>query len=466
MKKFLTVLLALMMLTSLAVFPTAAEGEDPLGGDMTLIGYQVSAAPTSSDANDNYYALRLVAAHANISGYSRFGYNVTVKYTAAGTEQTKTLSEPIMSGTVYQELNANNGDKIDLSSYDAEYFSAVEIIDIPMSAGDLTVTVTPIVEYDGARGRVSGTPITFTHDFTTLTTMTFNIHNWNTSDAHLERIKLAIKASYPDVIGFQEMSNFKGFEWVDRLLADTELDGTYAYLGVSRDDSTREQAPIFYNTKKFELVEWGTRWLYCEHDVDCTSTDCKGETTSGSFERTGIFDVDDGVYYRVMTYAKLKCKDDPNKIVVFLNTHLETASYNPLSKGYASRQVQSKQIDYILNFAKDFTDAGIPVILTGDLNAGVGTDVLNDIDAANFMRAETESLKTEGSEANLSSSGYVYTDERNKTKNPYTGIDHIFIHAQNCYFLKYTFCEQVYEVNGVSEYPSDHIPRIAEYALY
>ena len=454
------------MLISLAVFSTSAEVEDPLGRDMTIIGYQVSATPTSSDTNNNYYALRLVATHTNISNYSRFGYNVTIKYTAGGTEQTLTLSKPIMSGTVYKELSANNGDVIDLSNYDAEYFSAVEIIDIPMSADDLTITVTPTVVYIGERGAVDGTPVTFTHNFTTLTTMTFNIHNWNKSDAHLQRIKLAIKNSYPDVIGFQEMSNFTGFAWVDRLLADTELDSTYAYLGVSRDDSTREQAPIFYNKNKFDLVEWGTRWLYCEHGVNCDSTDCKGKTTSGSFEREGIFDVDDGVYYRVMTYAKLRCKDDPNKVVVFLNTHLETAGYNPLSTGYVSRQVQSKQIDYILNFAKDFTDAGIPVVLTGDFNAGVGTEVLNDIADADFVRAETESLKNEGSEENLSSSGYVYTDERNKAKHPFTGIDHIFIHAQRCYFLKYTFCEEVYEVNGVSEYASDHIPRIAEYALY
>lgn len=462
MKKILTVLLALMMLTSLAVFPTAAEGEDPLSGDMTIIGYQVSAAPTSSDANDNYYALRLVAAHANISGYSRFGYNVTVKYTAAGTEQTKTLSEPIMSGTVYQELNANNGDKIDLSSYDAEYFSAVEIIDIPMSAGDLTVTVTPIVEYDGARGRVSGTPVTFTHDFTTLTTMTFNIHNWNTSDAHLERIKLAIKDSYPDVIGFQEMSNDSTKLWVDKLMADADIGATYASFGEPCGDFTGEQCAIFYNKSEFDLVEEksGTRWLWCEHGVTCNVDGCTGSETAGNFPSAS-----DTTYYRIMTYATLRCKGDGSKVFTFINTHLDLSYYADDEYGYFT--VQNKQIDYILSFAQSFINQGIPVILVGDFNPEEGSDVLNDIDDAGFKRAETESVKAEGSEDYdyLKSKGH-YTDEHGTEKYPISGYDHIFIHAQSCYFLKYTFCEQVYEVNGVSEYPSDHIPRIAEYALY
>lgn len=300
-----------------------------------------------------------------------------------------------------------------------------------------------------------------------ITTMTFNIHNWNRSEAKLERLKLAIKQTYPDVIGFQEMSNFKGFAWVDRLLADTELDGTYAYLGVSRDDSTREQAPIFYNKNKFDLVDWGTRWLYCEHGVNCTCADCKGETTPGSFERVGIFDVDDGVYYRVLTYAKLRCKEVPNCVAVFFNTHLEIGSYNPCNKGYTAGQVQNKQIGYILNLAKEFTDAGYPVIMTGDFNAEVGSEALNQIANAGFVRAAAKALKTEGSEGyeHFKSLGH-YTDERGRQKIPCSGIDHIFIHAPSCQILKYTYCEQLYTVNGVTEFASDHVPRIAEYTLH
>lgn len=458
MKRILAILLSALMLTSLAVFSAAGEAAS---SDMTVVGYQVSSKPTGADAADTYYALRLIAAHANIVGYSSFGYDVTVGYTDLdGKAVTKTLTEPKMSNTVYKKLNAGADGEIQAETYNVEYISAIEITDIPTSAGDLTVTVTPIVVYNDARGRTEGTPQTFTHDLT-VTTMTFNIHNWDTDAAHLKRIKQSVKSTYPDVIGFQEMSNQAGYKWVDQLLADTDIAATYAYFGQSCGDSTGEQCAIFYNKNKFELVEdeSGTRWLYCAHGVTCTKSDCMGSTVAGNFEST------ETTYYRVMTYVTLRYKSDPAKELVFINTHLDL--YTFAASAYGNSAVQNKQIDYILNFAKTLTDAGTPVILMGDFNARdqafgtlfvtPGSTVFSEIEDAGFVRAEDASAKIEGGEV----TGY---NGEGKKMSP--GIDHIFIHAQSLYLLKYTFCDDKIEVNGVADYPSDHIPRIAEYAFW
>ncbi len=279
-----------------------------------------------------------------------------------------------------------------------------------------------------------------------MTTMTFNIRNWDKSEGHLYRIKQMILQYKPDVIGFQEMSNRSGYEWVNKLLADSAIADLYAHIGEDRKDSTGEQCAIFYRKDTFTLVKGETRWLYCTHGINCTSTDCKGETNPGRFE--GI-SYSASEHFRIMTYARLKRISD-GKEITFINTHLELGS-----ETYLGVNKQTKQIDYVLNLAKELTDKGETVVITGDFNATLNSAACKKILQAGFQCAEKESENFVGQEL---ADGEKYLSEN---KYMATKIDHIFVSSPSCYFETYTYCDQKIEYAGVEDYASDHIPRIA-----
>ncbi len=281
---------------------------------------------------------------------------------------------------------------------------------------------------------------------TQMTTMTFNIRNWDTSYNHLQRIKFVIKENTPDVIGFQEMSNNAGFEWVDKLLSDLVIAATYGYLGKSRADSTGEQTCIFYRKDKFTVVESNTRWLYCTHGIKCTSTECMGEDTAGNFSN-------DLQYKRIFTYARLKRICD-GKVMTFINTHLETSSVT-----YRDVKVQTKEIDYILNFARGLTEKGETVVMTGDFNCQLGDAACVKVLNAGFQSAERMSPNKVGKEL---PKGAIYSAGNLEMSRM---IDHIFIFSPNCFFETYTYCDEKINIRGELDYPSDHIPRIATYIV-
>lgn len=318
-----------------------------------------------------------------------------------------------------------------------------------------------------------------------LSTMTFNIHCWVRSDDHLERMAKVLLFKKPDVVGFQEMSNAAHSRWIDRMMAFPGIADLYGYVARSRGDGTGETTAIFYNKNKFTPVEGYVRWLYCDHGINCTCPDCKGMTVAGCFEdvNEGCTADNDGpdknakdangqdIYYRIVTYAKLKRIED-GKEFVFLNTHVDTHIFSPNGK-YATYQLQNKQIEYLLNFAKDHIDAGMPVILTGDFNARVGWGVIDRIMNAGFVRAEDIAERTWGGEVVIKeengkqiqhpSYNFYYTNHMHNRVRPCVGIDHVFIHTpEKCRVRTYEFCDQpIVASNGIAEFPSDHIPRIA-----
>lgn len=281
---------------------------------------------------------------------------------------------------------------------------------------------------------------------TQMTTMTFNIRNWDTSGSHLQRIRYIILNSTPDVIGFQEVSNKSGYAWIDKLMGDSVIAATYGYVGESCQDSTGQWTPIFYRKDKFTLVETDTRWLYCTHGIKCTSTECMGEDTAGNFSNNLE-------YRRIFTYARLKRISD-GKEMNFINTHLETSGTE-----YQGVKVQTKEIDYILNFARGLTEKGETVVMTGDFNCQLGEAACQKILKAGFQSAERMSKNKVGKEL---PQGAMYAAE-NKAMSRM--IDHVFIFAPNCIFETYTYCDEKINIRGELDYPSDHIPRIATYIV-
>ncbi len=119
-------------------------------GDMLVSFYQTSNEAYTVDGKDgDHYSLRIIATHNNIENYKSFSYNVSIKY---GTEQ-KWEQATESQSTVYSAINVTEGENtypIQATACGAEYFSAVSINNIPVSAGDLTVTVEyTIVDLNG-----------------------------------------------------------------------------------------------------------------------------------------------------------------------------------------------------------------------------------------------------------------------------------------------------------------------------
>ena len=327
--------------------------------------------------------------------------------------------------TVYKSIKATvNGETITYEAekdFGAEYISAVVIYNIPKDAGALQISVLPSVTFTDSRGTMNGAVKSASVDYwseETLSTMTFNIRNWDTSDAHLERIKTVIKENTPDVIGFQEMSNLSGKEWVDKLFADSEINAMYGYIGEERTDGTGEQCAIFYRKDKFSVMANDVFYLYCAHGVHCTNTSCKGVDQPGNFSNAPT-----DAYNRLFTYARLRRISD-EKELIYINTHLETST--PAIDGV---KLQTKEIDYIINFAKDWIDEGYSVILTGDFNANLESAVAQKIFAAGYKNASQASAHVIGGEL---PTGERYESGNKSMVSP--GIDQIFIHSNTCYF--------------------------------
>ena len=151
----------------------------------------------------------------------------------------------------------------------------------------------------------------------------------------------------PDIIGLQEV----GPNWYKSL--KSQLGGTYGYVGVPRSgtastNSGNEASPIFYKKSEYKLIDSGTKWL-------SNTPDTVGSRISGS------------LYIRVMTYAVLYHKDT-GTIYIYVNTHLDNAD---------SGSIRVKQVNILMNLVDKLPN--YPTILTGDLNGGLQSGVINAI---------------------------------------------------------------------------------------
>lgn len=364
-----------------------------------------------------------------------FGVTLKIKDDSAGLPQKAIVIGDADKGDVTAESQSLEnreycvtveGDRIYLLAITAYGFerAAEDLCNTVATAGSNTVTV------------ATGEKQSYADDI--LNTMTFNIYNWDTGDDHLGRIQSVIKTNAADTIGFQEITE----EWIDRIMADEEISAMYGCVGADRGDHTHEQAAIFYRKDKFDLIDSGTRWLYGEDGS--VGSDTVGGLVNDVAELTNG---GTKLYYRVYTYALLERKNDHQKMV-FINTHLELSNYTSVT--YPDEEsIKNKQIDYVLNFAKEMQAAGYPVILTGDFNAQATSVVGKKILAAGFVRTEAEAKTVIGTE--------VTDTYKNEDRWIGKGIDHIYLLAEKGHCESYTILNK----KIMREYPSDHLPRIA-----
>ena len=173
---------------------------------------------------------------------------------------------------------------------------------------------------------------------TTLKVCSFNMRCRTTHDGdnifdnRTGRILEFINECSPDVIGFQEITDFMR-EWLKANLKD------YTVLGCGRgNDYTGECTAIAYKTADFDLISFDTFWLSLTPSVP-------GST----------YGMDQSNCPRITTVAQLK-KRGAAKPFYFYNTHLD-------HKGATARLLGSAQI------LQKISENGGDFIVTGDFNA-------------------------------------------------------------------------------------------------
>lgn len=182
-----------------------------------------------------------------------------------------------------------------------------------------------------------------------LRVMSFNVRVRNPFDGfngwafRRELVTTTIGNFAPDILGTQEgvMSQIEELQ--------AELPG-YAFVGAGRDNGKRrgETAAIFYRTDRFELLDSGHFWL----------SDTPDEVASRSWGN---------MFNRIATWVRLRDLSHPEQAEVFVfNTHLDVFSAN--ARYQSAHLLQRKMVE----IAGDN-----PVIVTGDFNAGEGSDPYN-----------------------------------------------------------------------------------------
>jgi endonuclease/exonuclease/phosphatase family metal-dependent hydrolase len=176
--------------------------------------------------------------------------------------------------------------------------------------------------------------------------MSFNIRTSSASDGENHwnnRRQLVIdriRVYSPDLLGIQECRNDSQAEFLKRNLSN------YFFIGFERggdSETAIEMTPIFIKRSSFEIEKFGCFWL----------SETPGIQSSISWG---------SVFPRIVTWAKLKVKQEVNRLLYFLNTHFD----------YANLQVQVESSKLLRNHIASLGD-DVPAILCGDFNVEKGS---------------------------------------------------------------------------------------------
>lgn len=218
----------------------------------------------------------------------------------------------------------------------------------------------------------------------------------------------------PDIFGVQES---KPNQVVDIATALTQ----YNYVGIGRDGIEKgESSTIFYNKKKFKVLEFSTFWLSETPD-----------TISMGW---------DAACNRICTYALLKNKQS-NKLIWVFNTHLD----------HIGEEARTKGLELILSRIQKLNSHNYPVVLMGDFNSEPETDRII------ALKNKMNDAKTLSKEKPFGSYGTFNDFKYNEVTRVL--IDYIFISKGNAITVnKYAVLSDSREL----KYPSDHFPVFVE----
>lgn len=246
--------------------------------------------------------------------------------------------------------------------------------------------------------------------------MTFNIRLNNAGDGvnawpnRIEMVNGLLNFYEPGIFGLQEALYGQILD-IEKGVPD------YKWFGVGRDDGDKagEFMPIFYNTKKFILVESGHFWL---------SENC---------EKPGLGW--DAACNRITTWGKFKSKVSGKHFFVF-NTHFD-------HMGVEARKNSAGLIHEKIN---ELTGGnGFPVILTGDFN------LTPDSEPIRMIKKYLSDSREVSEEAPYGPVG-TFNDFKPGTEGN-NRIDFIFVN-KGVKVLKYAALSDTKENRS----PSDHLP--------
>jgi endonuclease/exonuclease/phosphatase family metal-dependent hydrolase len=249
--------------------------------------------------------------------------------------------------------------------------------------------------------------------------MSYNIRYDNPADGvnhwpkRSEKVFALIKKYDPVLLGLQEALKHQ----IDDI---TRAIPNYKYAGVGRDDGKEkgEYSPILYQPSKVDLLQSGTQWLSEQPEMP----------GSKSW---------DAAITRIVTWALFKDKIS-GKEFYYLNTHFD----------HIGKDARKNSAALIIKLTKELqSKKNIPVLVTGDFNA-----------------QPTEPPYTVMMESKL------FTDSR---KNADVGTACTFSVNGRCNLIDYIFhtngftssAYQVIKDNDGTNYPSDHLPVMAELRL-
>jgi endonuclease/exonuclease/phosphatase family metal-dependent hydrolase len=187
------------------------------------------------------------------------------------------------------------------------------------------------------------------------------------------------------------------------------------HIGVGRDDGKEagEFSPIFYDTSKFKLIDYGWFWLSETPETPGWGWDAR--------------------YNRICTWAKFKPKKGSQLLV--LNTHFD-------HQGDTARAESAK---LILRKIDELNTKNLPVILMGDFNLTPETTPIQYIKQHLTDSKAITSTKPYGPDGTFN--GFDFN-----SKLP-DRIDYIFVN-EKVTVLKYA----VLSDSKDNRYPSDHLP--------
>ncbi|SDK20822.1 endonuclease/exonuclease/phosphatase family protein [Flavobacterium noncentrifugens] len=250
--------------------------------------------------------------------------------------------------------------------------------------------------------------------------MTYNIrvdfggdgaNNW---EFRRDFLAQQIQFYQPDFIGTQE-GKVHQLQYIDSTLT------YYKFIGTSRDNSKTEGefSAIFYNEKKFKLLEESTFWL-----SETPEKKSKGW---------------DAAYERICTYGFFQDIKTKKQFYVF-NTHLDHIGITARTNG----------AKLILEKMKAVNTKNLPVIFTGDFNSETTSDSYKLISKAMNDSKNISQSKPFGPSGTFNNFEF---------QKPVTLlIDYIFTSKNNITVNKHA----VLSDSKDCKYPSDHLPVFAE----
>lgn len=228
------------------------------------------------------------------------------------------------------------------------------------------------------------------------------------------------KEMVKDLIRYHEFDIFGVQEALSGQMKDLEEMTEYSHVGVGRDDGKDggEYSAIFYNNKKYQVINSGNFWL-----SPTPEKPSKGW---------------DAAYIRICTWACLKDKKTGKQFFMF-NTHFD-------NEGVQARENAAKMI---LGKIDSLASKKTPVIITGDFNSNPSTSAYGTIVTKFADSKLIAQTKPYGPDSTFNDFKY-----QNYTKVVTEGrIDFVFVNS-SVEVLKYAVLTDSKDLR----FPSDHFP--------